>query len=124
MQTTNGTPTLLLLITAAAVILVLITVIAVLLIARSSKGKKSQPRPTQPLPGGGGSYVMHISGMNCEHCKANAEAALNAFEGVTAQVDLKTETAYIKYSGYPDLTLLDRLREAVEEAGFTVTEIR
>ena len=90
-----------------------------------SRSHESAPDTTpEPLPGGGGSYTMHISGMNCEHCRANAEAALNAFAGVTAQVDLKTETAHIRYDGYPDLTLLDRLREAVEQAGFTVTEIR
>jgi copper chaperone CopZ len=110
---------------AFVAVVALISCIAAVLMMKKGKQQPSTPTaPTEPLPGGGGSYTMYISGMNCEHCRANAEAALNAFEGVTAQVDLKTETAHIRYDGYPDLNLLDRLREAVEDAGFTVTEIR
>lgn len=108
----------------AAGTLLLLCIIAVIAFSLSRQNSTSAEASPEPLPGGGGSYVMHISGMNCEHCRASAEAALNAFEGVTAQVDLKTETARIRYDGYPDLSLLDRLREAVEQAGFTVTEIR
>lgn len=110
---------------AFCAVVALVVCIIVLRTMQKRKTQQTMPaEPSQPLPGGGGSYTMHISGMNCEHCRANAEAALNAFEGVTAQVDLKTETAHIRYAGYPDLTLLDRLRKAVEDAGFEVTEIR
>ncbi len=108
-------------------IVALIAVIAILCAGRKKKQNTTVPldaSAAEPLPGGGGSYTMRISGMNCEHCRANAEAALNAFDGVQAQVDLKTETAHIKYTGYPDLELLDRLRKAVEDAGFSVTEIQ
>ncbi len=105
----------------------IIALIAVIVIVCAGQKKKKQAQTlsvTEPLPGGGGSYTMHISGMNCEHCRANAEAALNAFDGVQARVDLKTETAHIKYTGYPDLELLDRLQKAVEDAGFSVKDIQ
>ncbi len=109
------------------VICAVAALIAVIVIVRAGQKKRNQaqtPSDPEPLPGGGGSYTMHISGMNCEHCRANAETALNAFEGVQAQVDLKTETAHIKYTGYPDLELLDRLQKAVEDAGFSVRDIQ
>ena len=114
----------LILIACGTVLLLCIIAGTAFLLSRANSTEELTSHEPEPLPGGGGSYTMHISGMNCEHCRASAEAALNAFEGVTAQVDLKTETARIRYDGYPDLSLLDRLREAVEQAGFTVTEIR
>lgn len=108
-----------------AVISLVAVIVNVIVYAGQKKKNQVQTQSApEPLPGGGGSYTMHISGMNCEHCRANAEAALNAFDGVQAQVDLKTETAHIKYTGYPDLELLDRLRKAVEDAGFSVKDIQ
>lgn len=107
--------------TFCAIVALIVVITSICVMKRRTSAKPVSP--AEPLPGGGGSYTMHISGMNCEHCRANAEAALNAFEGVRATVDLKTETAHIRYDGYPDLALLDRLRKAVEDAGFTVTEI-
>lgn len=105
-------------------LLLLTAIIVTALIKQKKKDSTQQQSASEPLPGGGGSYTMRIAGMNCEHCRANAEAALNAFAGVHAQVDLKSETAHIKYDGYPDLGLLDRLQKAVEDAGFQVTEIQ
>ncbi len=122
MSTFNMTPLLIVALLAFCAVIALVVAI----VAISAMKKRQPAAPTsaaEPLPGGGGSYTMHISGMNCEHCRANAEAALNSCEGVKAVVDLKTETAHIRYDGYPDLALLDRLRKAVEDAGFTVTEI-
>ncbi len=107
-------------IAAAAGIVFLIVLILLILWIRHRK----RNAPAEPLPGGGGSYTMYISGMNCEHCKANVEGVLNQFPGVKAAVDLKSESAKIVYSGYPDLEFLDQLRSAVEDAGFTVKEIR
>ncbi len=108
-----------------AVLAVLIVAAAVFLVLIWKKSPKKKNAPDSgPLPGGGGSYIMQLDGVNCEHCRANAEAALNAFEGICATVDLKSQRAKIVYTGYPDLELLDRLREAVEKAGFTVKEIR
>lgn len=123
---TNAAVILFLVIAAAAVVLIVIAAVLLVIVQKRkmSEQKMQNTQTPEPLPGGGGSYVMHISGMNCEHCRANAEAALNAFEGVQAKVDLKSETAQIRYSGYPDLDLLDRLQKAVEEAGFTVTKIQ
>lgn len=78
----------------------------------------------KPLPGGGGIYVMKLEGMSCEHCKASVEAALNAIGGVEAYACLKTGTVQVKYAGVPDLSLLDTLKKAAEDAGFTVTDIQ
>lgn len=80
--------------------------------------------PAPPIPGGGGVYMMMVEGMNCDHCKANVEAALNAFEGIKASADWKTGVVRITYTGLPDLGLLDRLKAAVEQAGFTVVTIQ
>lgn len=122
MTNTFNIPVLVVAILAFCAVIALVVVIVTVSTAKRKKAAPSAPA-AEPLPGGGGSYTMHISGMNCEHCRANAEAALNAFEGVTATVDLKSETANIRYEGYPDLTLLEKLSKAVEDAGFTVTEI-
>ncbi len=105
-------------IAVAAVLAAAVTVCLVMGMRRKKR------RITEPIPGGGGSYTMYLEGMNCEHCKANVEAALGAFPGIRAEADLKTETVRIAYSGYPQLELLDQLRAAVEEAGFKVKEIK
>ena len=38
-----------------------------------------------------------ISGMNCAACSAAAEKALNKLDGVSANVNLATEKAYIEF---------------------------
>ncbi len=105
-----------------AVIAVLLAVIAVMILLVSRK--KTRTAPAAPIPGGGGRYTMYVEGMNCEHCKASAEAALNAIPGIQAEADLRDGTISVRYSDYPALSLLDELRRAVEDAGFSVKEIR
>lgn len=100
----------------------LIAAAAAIVTALRRRAKKTVPE--EPIPGGGGRYTMYIDGMNCEHCKANVEAALNAFPGIRASADLRDGSVTVRYSGYPDLALLDNLRRAVEDAGFTVKEIK
>ncbi|MBQ0098585.1 MAG: cadmium-translocating P-type ATPase [Oscillospiraceae bacterium] len=60
-----------------------------------------------------------IDGMMCEHCKAHVEKALNSIDGIEATVDLENKCAYI--NGYADNSVL---KSAVENAGYTVVEIK
>ncbi len=59
-----------------------------------------------------------IEGMMCQHCRAHAEKALNAIEGVTATVDLDSKTAIVT-GEVSDETI----RDAIAEAGYEVTSI-
>lgn len=61
--------------------------------------------------------VIQIEGMMCEHCVAHVKKALEAFDGVSAQVDLQGGTATVKGSTLPDNA---KLTEAVEQAGYKV----
>lgn len=64
--------------------------------------------------------TMKIEGMACEHCKARVEQALNALEGVSAQVDLKNKCANITTEGKVDD---DTLKQTVTEAGYEVISL-
>ncbi len=60
--------------------------------------------------------VYHIEGMNCNHCRAAAEKALQDVEGVTsARVVLETKEAFIEGTASEEA-----LRKAVESVGFTL----
>ncbi|MGN0033331.1 MAG: SO_0444 family Cu/Zn efflux transporter [Candidatus Limimorpha sp.] len=60
--------------------------------------------------------VFHIEGMNCNHCRMNAEKALRQVPGVKdASVDLASKEARI--TGNPDI---EELRKALSEIGFTL----
>lgn len=55
-----------------------------------------------------------IKGMTCQHCRQAAERALSEVPGVqSAGVDLDSQSGWVEGSAE-----VDRLREAVEEAGF------
>ncbi|MBQ7792503.1 MAG: heavy-metal-associated domain-containing protein [Clostridia bacterium] len=61
--------------------------------------------------------IIKIDGMSCSHCSSRVEKVLNQIDGVSAVVNLEAKTA--------TLTLTkevsdDVLKEAVEDAGFTV----
>lgn len=60
--------------------------------------------------------VMKIDGMTCGHCQARVEKALNAIDGVSAEVDLKKKLAKIELNS-TDISD-DTLRNAVTEAGY------
>ncbi len=60
-----------------------------------------------------------IDGMMCAHCQAHVEKALNALPGVAATVDLEAKTATVT-GNLPEDNLL---KKAVEDAGYTVTDI-
>ena len=61
-----------------------------------------------------------IEGMSCGHCVANVEKALNAIDGVSASVDLESNTATVTLSKE---VMDDTLKNAITEAGYTVTGI-
>ncbi len=63
---------------------------------------------------------MKVEGMSCEHCSARVTEALNAIDGVKAEVDLKKKKAYVTLEKeVSDETL----KSAVESAGYSVEEI-
>lgn len=68
-----------------------------------------------------GEVIIKISGMHCEHCVSSVKKALNAIEGVSAQVSLNANQAVVSY----DREISEGvLRNAIEEAGFQVLEIK
>ena len=64
--------------------------------------------------------TMKIEGMMCMHCHARVTKVLNAFEGVTAEVDLEKGEARIENAG---AVTVDALKQAVIDAGYEVTGI-
>ncbi len=67
-----------------------------------------------------GTKTLTIAGMHCEHCVKALTDSLNGIDGVSAKVDLASATAKVLYDRPLDE---DRLRAAVEAAGFQVTSI-
>ncbi len=68
----------------------------------------------------GRQMVMKIDGMMCSHCQAAVTKALNKVPGVTAQVSLEDNAAYIQASENADV---EQMKEAVEDAGYEVVGI-
>ena len=92
----------------------------------------NQPAPTAPLPESAVfqsqgkeentvNKIIHIDGMMCTHCTGRVEKALNDLPGVEATVDLDSKSAAVTCT--PDVSD-DTLRQAVEDAGYHVTDIR
>ncbi|MBZ4488560.1 heavy metal translocating P-type ATPase [Microbacterium sp. cx-55] len=67
-------------------------------------------------PMGGREAVLEIQGMTCASCVARVEKRLQAVDGVSAAVNLATETARVSF---PDDVEPARLVSAVAEAGYT-----
>lgn len=64
------------------------------------------------------SSIYHIEGMNCTHCRAAAEKALQNVEGVTsAHVVLETKEAIVEGTASEE-----SLRKAIEDVGFKLTK--
>jgi len=63
---------------------------------------------------------MHVEGMTCGHCSARVEAVLNGIPGVSARVNLEEKSAELTV---PTQVSEAALRQAVEEAGYTVVSI-
>ena len=64
--------------------------------------------------------TLTIEGMMCMHCQKHAADALNAIEGVTAEVNLEEKKAFVK----ADRDIADEVfTKAVADAGYEVTRI-
>ncbi len=62
--------------------------------------------------------TFHIEGMNCSHCRAAAEKALQSVAGVeSASVDLASKEAVVKGD-----VQIDALREALDQVGFKLLD--
>lgn len=65
--------------------------------------------------------TMKINGMMCPHCQAAVKKALEAFEGVHADVNLEEKAAYITSDGEADV---EALKKAVTDAGYEVVSVQ
>ena len=64
--------------------------------------------------------TLKVNGMMCPMCKKHVEEALNAFAGVTAEVNLEAKEAKINH---PDSISAQELADAVTKAGYEVVGI-
>ena len=64
--------------------------------------------------------TIKIEGMHCEHCSGRVKKALEAL-GLTVTVELKSGIATVDGASIPADA---ELREAVEDLGFDVAEIK
>lgn len=65
-------------------------------------------------------YTMKIEGMMCPHCQAAVTKALNALEGVKAEVNLEKKEAYVEAGA--EVSKED-LTKAVVDAGYEVISV-
>ena len=65
-------------------------------------------------------FTMKIEGMMCPHCQAAVTKALNALEGVKAEVNLEKKEADVEAS---EGVTKEALTEAVTEAGYGVISV-
>lgn len=64
--------------------------------------------------------TLNVEGMSCGHCKAAVEGELSRLAGVEhSEADFEKNTVEVSYDEGSVTT--DDLREAVAEAGYTVT---
>lgn len=64
--------------------------------------------------------TLKIDGMMCNHCVNHVQKALEAFDGVHAQVNLEKKEANIEK---PATVSVQQLKDAVEGEGYTVTNV-
>ena len=67
-----------------------------------------------------GTRTIKISGMHCQNCVNSVTRALNSLDGVSAKVSLRDNSAEVSFDRSVEE---DRLRRAVEDAGFEVLSI-
>lgn len=64
--------------------------------------------------------VLFVSGMHCDHCKNRVEAAIDTITGAKATVNLKKN--FVDVVSEVEISD-DVLKEAITQAGYTVTKI-
>lgn len=62
--------------------------------------------------------TYNITGMTCDHCRRSVSAEVSAVAGVTA-VDVALATGKVTVTSEQPVST-DKIREAVEEAGYTL----
>ncbi len=67
-----------------------------------------------------GTRTIKLSGMHCQNCVNSVTRALNSLDGVSAKVSLRDNSAEVSFDRSVEE---DRLRRAVEDAGFEVLSI-
>ena len=65
--------------------------------------------------------TLIVEGMHCPHCSQRVEKALEELSGVSAKVNLANKSALVTMK--KECSDAD-LKKAVEDAGFSVTEIK
>lgn len=65
--------------------------------------------------------TIFIEGMSCGHCTGRVDKALNSVEGIKAEVSLEGKCAKVNLE--KEISN-DELKKIVEDAGYTVTEIK
>ena len=65
--------------------------------------------------------TLEIDGMVCGNCAARVENALNGLDGVWAQADLGSKTAFVRMKSQIDTGVL---KDAVREAGYVVLKVK
>nr|WP_315020095.1 heavy metal translocating P-type ATPase [uncultured Aminipila sp.] len=64
--------------------------------------------------------TLKIDGMMCDNCVKHVREALESFKGATVEVNLDNKEAKVEI---PATISTDELKAAVEEAGYTVTQV-
>jgi copper chaperone len=63
--------------------------------------------------------ILLVEGMSCGHCKNAVEKAVAALAGVAlVEVNLSEKTLVVEFD--TDKVTLDKIKEAVDEEGYTV----
>lgn len=84
-------------------------------------GTERKPHKKKKLSAPIGRLTLVIGGMHCEHCRRSVTDALDALDGVAANVRLADGTAIVAYEERPVRD--EELIRAVESAGFEVVDI-
>lgn len=110
---------------ATAVLTALLVIVVVIAVKSYSKklvsgccggGDVPKPRKVDKNPDHYSYHVMlQIEGMTCENCAKQVENALNAIDGVWAEVDLKQNRAKVRQK---EQIPVEKLCAAVEKAGY------
>ena len=109
-------------------ILVIVVAVAILRAAKHFKGGgccgsgssayRSKKKLTGPKTG---EKTLIVEGMHCENCEIRVENAVNRIEGAVCKASHKKKTAVVSLSREVSD---EQLRQAVEEMGYQVLEVR
>ncbi len=65
--------------------------------------------------------TVKVEGMSCDHCRMNVENALKSLDGILqVKVSLEKNKADITYD--PSKVTFDKMKSAVDDAGYKIVE--